>query len=220
MEALQELPVLSWAGGVCGTGKRTTTQERVRGQGRSRACVPPTARPHPSASTTRGTGTPLLPSLPTPLKRATHGSHTPLRQGPKGDTGLRETPPLLGLRHQRDDLERSRGTTEGQMRHAHTPTWRAQRGSGTALPTAGRARSRGTRGEGEARASAGSEDQRPTDAPRRGTGDLRTGPEAAQPLPSSPSPTGRGKDRRGAADRPRRADTFTGFITLAKCFSL
>ena len=48
--------------------------------------------------------------------------------------------------------------------------------------------------------------------PRRGTGDRRSGPEAAtQPPPSSPSPTARGeKSGEGPADRPRRADTFPG----------
>ena len=43
---------------------------------------------------------------------------------------MRETTPPLGLRHLRDDLERSRGTTEGHTRHARTPAWGAQRGSG------------------------------------------------------------------------------------------
>ena len=52
-----------------------------------------------------------------------------------GERSLRGTTPPLGLRHLRDNLERSRGTTEGHTRHAHTPAWGAQRGSGgTALP--------------------------------------------------------------------------------------
>ncbi|XP_060994246.1 collagen alpha-1(I) chain-like [Dama dama] len=65
-EAHQE-PPLNWAGGVCGIGKRATTQERVRG-------------------------------------------------------------------HLRDDLEHSRGTTEGPTRHAHTPM-RGARGMAAAQPS-------------------------------------------------------------------------------------
>ncbi|XP_017901000.1 PREDICTED: collagen alpha-1(I) chain-like, partial [Capra hircus] len=166
-EALHEPPGLSRAGGVCGTGKRTTTQERVRGQGQSRARVPPPARPHPPRPPRRGERARLsLPPRP-PRKTATLGTHTPPWRGPEGDAGLRETTPPLGLRHLRDDLERSRGTTEGHTRHARTPAWGAQRGSGgTALPATGRAARRAHAEEAKREQSAVSEDQRPPLTPR------------------------------------------------------
>ena len=78
---------------------------------------------------------------PPPKREPTHGTHTHHRGGdPRRTPGLRETTPPLGLRHLSDDLERSRGTTEGPTRHARAPArGGAQRSSGTALPTAGRA---------------------------------------------------------------------------------
>ncbi|XP_017900418.1 PREDICTED: collagen alpha-1(III) chain-like [Capra hircus] len=166
-EALHEPPGLSRAGGVCGTGKRTTTQERVRGQGQSRARVPPPARPHPPRPPRRGERARLsLPPRP-PRKTATLGTHTPPWRGPEGDAGLRETTPPLGLRHLRDDLERSRGTTEGHTRHARTPAWGAQRGSGgTALPATGRAARRAHAEEAKRERPAVSEDPRPPRTPR------------------------------------------------------
>ncbi|XP_065773109.1 collagen alpha-1(I) chain-like [Muntiacus reevesi] len=59
-EAHQEPPVLNWAGGegVCGIGKRTTTQGRVCGQGRGRARAPQpptTGGAHNEASLTAST---------------------------------------------------------------------------------------------------------------------------------------------------------------------
>ena len=76
--------------------------------------------------------------LDTPPKRATHGTYTAPWQEPKGNTGLREMTPALSLRHLRDDLEHSRGTTKGQTRHVHTPTEGRQCSHNTALPTMGR----------------------------------------------------------------------------------
>ncbi|XP_042098655.1 collagen alpha-1(I) chain-like [Ovis aries] len=134
--------------------------------------------------------------LDPPKKRATLGTHTPPWRGPKGDTGLRETTPPLGLRHLRDDLERSRGTTEGHTRHAHTPAWGAQRGGGgTALPATGRAARRAHAEKAKREQSAASEDQRRPLTPR-GKGQQETEDQGrrphTQPLPSSPSLMGSG----------------------------
>lgn len=190
---------------VCAVGAGAEPASRAPRRGASSA----------ETSTTRGTGAPLpTASTPRPHEGATHGTHTPPRRGPEGDTGLRETTPPLGLRHLRDDLERSRGTTDGRTRHAHTPTRGAQRGgSGTALPTAGRA-ARGAHAEKAQREqSAVSADPRPPTTPRgRGqeTEDQGQRPHPT-PLPSSPTLTGRGRRQaRGPVDRPRRADAFSG----------
>ncbi|XP_061035793.1 collagen alpha-1(I) chain-like [Eubalaena glacialis] len=56
---------------------------------------------------------------PAPTERATRD--TPPRWGPKEHAGKKGTTPPLGLGHLRDNLERSRGTTDGQARHAHAP---------------------------------------------------------------------------------------------------
>ncbi|XDA69626.1 hypothetical protein R6Z07_000004 [Ovis aries] len=159
------------------------------------------------ASTTRGTGTPLPTASTPPKKRATLGTHTPPWRGPKGDTGLRETTPPLGLRHLRDDLERSRGTTEGHTRHAHTPAWGAQRGGGgTALPATGRAARRAHAEKAKREQSAASEDQRRPLTPR-GKGQQETEDQGrrphTQPLPSSPSLMGSGGK---TSEGPPRAD--------------
>ncbi|XP_042098602.1 collagen alpha-1(I) chain-like [Ovis aries] len=188
-EALRQPPGLSWAGGVCGLIRQGLHDEGNR---------------HAS------------PYRLDPPKREPLGTHTPPWRGPKGDTGLRETTPPLGLRHLRDDLERSRGTTEGHTRHAHTPAWGAQRGGGgTALPATGRAARRAHAEKAKREQSAASEDQRRPLTPR-GKGQQETEDQGrrphTQPLPSSPSLMGSGgEDKRGApADRPRRADTLTG----------
>lgn len=109
---------------------------------------------------------------------------------------MRETTPPLGLRHLRDDLERSRGTTEGHTRHAHTPAWGAQRsGGGTALPATGRAARRAHAEKAKREQSAASEDQRRPLTPR-GKGQQETEDQGrrphTQPLPSSPSLMGSG----------------------------
>lgn len=169
---------------------------RGQGQSRARASRPP-ARPHPPRPPRRGEQARLsLPPRPPPKKRATLGTHTPPWRGPKGDTGLRETTPPLGLRHLRDDLERSRGTTEGHTRHAHTPAWGAQRGGGgTALPATGRAARRAHAEKAKREQSAASEDQRRPLTPR-GKGQQETEDQGrrphTQPLPSSPSLMGSG----------------------------
>ncbi|XP_055284529.1 basic proline-rich protein-like [Moschus berezovskii] len=136
---------LSRAGGVCGTAKPTThTGRRVHGQGRSGARAPPPTRPlirQPPRRGGTGTPAPLSYRLDPPQRERTHGTHSPPRRGPEEDTGLRETTPPLGLRHLRDNLERSRGTTEEQPRGTLThPRGARERGSGTALPTAGEAK--------------------------------------------------------------------------------
>ncbi|XP_069445020.1 collagen alpha-1(I) chain-like [Ovis canadensis] len=143
--------------------------------------------------------------------RATLGTPTPPWRGPEGDTGLRETTPPLGLRHLRDDLERSRGTAEGHTRHARTPAWGAQRGGGgTALPATGRAARRAHAEKAKREQSAVSEDQRRPLTPR-GKGQQETEDQGqrphTQPLPSSPSLMGSGgEDKRGAprTDREER----------------
>ncbi|XP_068818318.1 collagen alpha-1(III) chain-like [Capricornis sumatraensis] len=156
---------------------------RPRPTGRRAPTQPP---PSPRARTTGGR--PHAHGPPPAGQRATHGTHTPPWRGPEGDTGLRETTPPLGLRHLRDDLERSRGTTEGHTRHAHTPAWGAQRGvgGGTALPATGRAARRAHAEKAKREQSAVSEDQRPPLTPR-GKGDRRSGPEAT-PNPCLPHP--------------------------------
>lgn len=182
----------------------------MHGQGRSGARAPPPTRPLIRQPPRRGgTGTdarpPLLPSRPPPERAnsrdtlataaGTRGGHrvkgndaTARPQAPEGQPGA-----LQG---------HHRGAT---TRHAHTPT----RGT--------RARQRHSpphRRGGEARASAVS--RRPTGprrlTPRGGGADRRPKVRArdrTQPLPSSPSPTGRqgGKDGRGVprTDREERA---------------
>ncbi|XP_069428380.1 basic proline-rich protein-like [Ovis canadensis] len=169
--------------------------------------VPPPARPHPPRPPRRGEQA-RFPTARPPQKRS-HWTPTPPWRGPEGDTGLRETTPPLGLRHPRDDLERSRGTAEGHTRHARTPAWGAQRGGGgTALPATGRA----ARGHTPRRQeqSAVSEDQRRPLTPR-GKGQQETEDQGqrphTQPLPSSPALMGSGgEDKRGAprTDREER----------------
>lgn len=189
-------PQLGWEGSAVQVGG-APTQERLRGRGQRRARVPSPARPHPSASTTRGTGTPLLPPRPPPKRAHSRDTHTHHRGGdPRRTPGLRETTPPLGLRHLSDDLERSRGTTEGPTRHARAPArGGAQRSSGTALPTAGRAARGAHAGKAKREHLLCQKTHGPhRRPPRRGTGDRRSGPEAAtQPPPSSPSPTARGE---------------------------
>ena len=181
------------------------------------ASAEPASRPlqgldDPSASTTRGTGTPLLPPRPPPKRAHSRDTHTHHRGGdPRRTPGLRETTPPLGLRHLSDDLERSRGTTEGPTRHARAPA----RGGGAAQqryspPHRGEGRSRSTRREGEARASAVSEDPRPPLTPPE-AGDRRPKVRARgrNPAPAFlPLPDGQGgKVRRGAPRTDREEQT-------------
>ena len=106
-----------------------------------------------------------------------------------------------------------RGSNEAR---SHTHAGGARHGSGTALPTAGRA----ARGAHARKAKQAhllvSEDQRPPpDTPRRGDG--RTEGQGRRPHPNTPAfltlpqRGARGeRQARGPAGRPRRADTFTG----------
>ena len=139
-EALHAPPVLSWGweGSVVQVGE-PPTQERLRGQGQCRARIPSPARPHPSASTTRGTGAPLLPPRP-PQKRAhSLDTHTPPQWGPKEDTGVK------GNTTARPQTPEQRpGALQGHHRGPNKApscprTVGAQCSSGTALPTVGRA---------------------------------------------------------------------------------
>ncbi|KAM7224699.1 hypothetical protein CapIbe_024215 [Capra ibex] len=182
-EALHEPPGLSRAGGVCGLIRRGLRDE--------------------------GNGHASPFRLDPPRKTATLGTHTPPWRGPEGDAGLRETTPPLGLRHLRDDLERSRGTTEGHTRHARTPAWGAQRDSGgTALPATGRAARRAHAEKAKRERSAVSEDQRPPPTPRGRGRETEGQGQRPHPTPAFLTlPDGqRGGDKRGAprTDREER----------------
>nr|XP_060149186.1 collagen alpha-1(I) chain-like [Globicephala melas] len=76
-----------------------------------------------------------LPSRP---PRESHSRDTPPRRRPRGARWEKGTTPPLGLAHLRDDLERSRGTTEDRASHAHAPAAGARRSGGTAPTDAGR----------------------------------------------------------------------------------
>ena len=160
----------------------------------------------------RGTGSPLLPPRPPPHKSAhPRDTHTHHRGGdPRRTPGLRETTPPLGLRHLSDDLERSRGTTEGPTRHARAPARGGAAQQRYSPPHRGEGRSRSTRREGEARASAVSEDPRPPLTPPE-AGDRRPKVRARgrNPAPAFlPLPDGQGgKVRRGAPRTDREEQT-------------
>ena len=97
----------------------------MHSQGKSRTHNPPPARSHLSVSTT-GIGIPFLLSEP-PTPRETHSWDThPHGRDPRDKTWIREMTPLLNLGYLVDDLEHSKDTTKGQMRHAHTPTQSTQ----------------------------------------------------------------------------------------------
>ena len=211
-EALHEPPVPSWPGGVCGTGRRGTNRSAPA---RPRPAQSPRPVPCKASSVSlhdeeHRHASPTA-STPPPDESHSRDTHTHHRGGdPRRTPGLRETTPPLGLRHLRDDLERSRGTTEGRSR---TRAGRGARSAAAAEPSP-------PRGEPLAEHTPGRRSESiccvnrptaPTDAPRRGTGDRRSGPETAtQLLPSSPSTTGRGeRQARGPVSRPRRADAFT-----------
>ena len=212
---------------VSPSGPRRRSASHQASAGREGSAVQGSRPPHRSVCAVRARAEPARPAPPQglihqglhdegnrhaspyrldpPKKRATLGTHTPPWRGPKGDTGLRETTPPLGLRHLRDDLERSRGTTEGHTRHAHTPAWGAQRGGGgTALPATGRAARRAHAEKAKREQSAASEDQRRPLTPR-GKGQQETEDQGrrphTQPLPSSPSLMGSGGGRQARGPR-------------------
>ncbi|XP_069445032.1 collagen alpha-1(I) chain-like [Ovis canadensis] len=219
---------------VSPSGPRRRSASHQTSAGREGSAVQGSGPPHTSVCAVRARAEPARPAPPQglihqglhdegnrhaspyrldppPKKRATLETPTPPWRGPEGDTGLRETTPPLGLRHLRDDLERSRGTAEGHTRHAHTPAWGAQRGGGgTALPATGRAARRAHAEKAKREQSAVSEDQRRPLTPR-GKGQQETEGQGqrphTQPLPSSPSLMGSGgEDKRGAprTDREER----------------
>ncbi|XP_049553172.1 collagen alpha-1(I) chain-like [Orcinus orca] len=70
--------------------------------------------------------------------RKSHSRDTPPRRRPRGARWEKGTTPPLGLARLRDDLERSRGTTEDRASHAHAPAAGARRSGGTAPTDAGR----------------------------------------------------------------------------------
>ena len=151
-------PQLGWEGSAVQVGE-APTQERLHCGGQRRTRVPPPARAHPSASTTRGTGTPLLP--PPPPQENPLTGHTHHCDGDQRTPELGGTTPPLGLRHLSDDLERSRSTTEDPTRHSHAPARVCAAQQHYSPPHRGDGRSWRTRREREARASAVSADPRP-----------------------------------------------------------
>ena len=144
----------------------------------------------------RGEQARLSYRLDPPPKESPLTGHTHHRGGdPRRTPGLRETTPPLGLRHLSDDLERSRGTTEGPTRHARAPARGGAAQQRYSPPHRGEGRSRSTRREGEARASAVSEDPRPPLTPPE-AGDRRPKVRARgrNPAPAFlPPPTARGE---------------------------
>ncbi|XP_052520212.1 collagen alpha-1(I) chain-like, partial [Budorcas taxicolor] len=114
---------------------------------------------------------------PSPEESHSTGHTTPPWRGPEGDTGLRETTPPLGLRHLRDDLERSRGTTEG---HGYRSVRVSERGFGFDVPKENRRQNRQRGASHE------------TSGPRPGTA------PGAQTVPDGASRTARDFDREKA----------------------
>lgn len=85
----------------------------------------------------RNRGKPPRP-LPSRPPQESHSRDTPPRRRPRGARWEKGTTPPLGLARLRDDLERSRGTTEDRASHAHAPAAGARRSGGTAPTDAGR----------------------------------------------------------------------------------
>ena len=215
-EAHQELPLLNWAG----RGGPAVWVSRCphRSVCTARSGAEPAPRPPQGLIRQlprRGEHTQCFSHRldPPHQRRATHGTHAHHRgRGPEEDTGLRENDTTA----RPQAPEGQPGALQGHHRgsneaRSHTHAGGARHGSGTALPTAGRA----ARGAHARKAKQAhllvSEDQRPPpDTPRRGDGrpKVRAGGHTPTPLPSSPSPKGGqgGKDRRGApqADREER----------------
>lgn len=203
-------PQLGWEGSAVQVGG-PPTQERLRGRGQRRAPRPVPCKASPVSLDDEGNRH-ASPTASTPPKREpTHGTHTHHRGGdPRRTPGLRETTPPLGLRHLSDDLERSRSTTEDPTRHARAPTRGGTAQQRYSPPHRGEGRSRSTRREGEARASAVSEDPRPPLTPPE-AGDRRPKVRARgrNPAPAFlPLPDGQGeKVRRGAPRTDREEQT-------------
>ena len=108
-------------GGICGTGRRTTNTGASARPGPVQSPHPVPCKASPVSLDNQGNRR-TSPTTSTPPKREpTHWTHTHHRGGdPRRTPGLRETPPL-GLRHLSNDLERSRGTTEGPTKLPHAP---------------------------------------------------------------------------------------------------
>ena len=145
----------------------------------------------------RGEQARLSYRLDPPQKRAhSRDTHTPPRWGPEEDTGVKGNDTTA----RPQAPERRPGALQGHHRgsneaRSRTRAGGAQRSSGTALPTAGRAARGAHAGKAKREHLLCQKTHGPhRRPPRRGTGDRRSGPEAAtQPPPSSPSPTARGE---------------------------
>lgn len=112
------------------------------------------------------------------------------------------------FRHMTDNLEHSRGSTEGQARHAHAPPGMSSMAAKEASPTLGRDHSRGTGQRGEARGSAVSKNPRPpSDTIRHKVGDQGSGWRLHPCLPPHHQQVGRSSE--GPKDRNRRVAQFT-----------
>lgn len=184
-------------GGVCGTGRRSTNTGASARPGPA-----PSPRPVPcKASTTRqprrrGEQARLSYRLdPPPKSPLTGHTHTPPRWGPEEDTGVKgndttarpqapeRRPGALQGHHRGSNEARSRTRAGGAAQQRYSP------------PHRGEGRSRSTRREGEARASAVSEDPRPPLTPPE-AGDRRPKVRARgrNPAPAFlPLPDGQGE---------------------------
>ena len=186
----------------------------MHSQGKSRTHNPPPARSHLSVST-KGIGIPFLLSEP-PTPRETHSWDThPHGRDPRDKTWIREMTPLLNLRYLVDDLEHSKDTTKGQMRHAHTPTQ-----STRCSPLSVGSMERTVHKAHAMKAKQHLLHQKTSDfsdAPTHRTEDQMSGPEAAPNHYCHPPPIGfltlpskQGeKQARDHMDRPRKVDTIT-----------
>ena len=209
-------PQLGWEGSAVQVGG-APTQERLRGRGQRRARVPSPARPRRPVSLDDEGNRHASPTASTPPPKEsplTGHTHTPPRWGPEEDTGVKgndttarpqapeRRPGALQGHHRGSNEARSRTRAGGRSAAAVQPS--PPRGGPLAEHTPGR------RSESICcvrRPTA------PTDATRGGGQETEGQGQRPQPSPRLPPPPRRpgGKSQaRGPADRPRRADTFTG----------
>jgi hypothetical protein len=205
-------PQLGWEGSAVQVGG-APTQERLRGRGQRRARVPSPARPRRPVSLDDEGNRHASPTASTPPQKSplTGHTHTPPRWGPEEDTGVKGNDTTA----RPQAPERRPGALQGHHRGSNEARSRTRAGGGAAHqryspPHRGEGRSRSTRREGEARASAVSEDPRPPLTPPE-AGDRRPKVRARgrNPAPAFlPLPDGQGgKVRRGAPRTDREEQT-------------
>lgn len=183
-------PQLGWEGSAVQVGG-APTQERLRGRGQRRARVPSPARPRRPVSLDDEGNRHASPTASTPPQKSplTGHTHTPPRWGPEEDTGVKGNDTTA----RPQAPERRPGALQGHHRgsheaRSHTRVGRAARQRRHSPPRHREGRSPGTRRGGEAGAICRvRRPTAPTDAPRQGTGDRRSGPEAT-PNPCLPHP--------------------------------